>query len=176
MTVQREWVSIQGCLCPTGVSVQGWCLCQGDTPVRWKSGRYASYCWNVFLSLVEHTFISQFFKVEKQLIIFHCDRSVKCYTLSVLYFISDLLRNIRTQVLIKLIKPYTRIHIPFISKVSQPSHMQEFTHRSYLGKSLLQTMLKCRHYEEGTSWHQPYEEILAKNKLAHNCITILFYL
>uniref|UniRef100_K1Q5I4 COP9 signalosome complex subunit 2 n=1 Tax=Magallana gigas TaxID=29159 RepID=K1Q5I4_MAGGI len=27
-----------------------------------------------------------------------------------------LLRNIRTQVLIKLIKPYTRIHIPFISK------------------------------------------------------------
>lgn len=32
-------------------------------------------------------------------------------------FISaDLLRNIRTQVLIKLIKPYTRIHIPFISK------------------------------------------------------------
>ena len=28
----------------------------------------------------------------------------------------DLLRNIRTQVLIKLIKPYTRIHIPFISK------------------------------------------------------------
>ncbi|XP_052239697.1 COP9 signalosome complex subunit 2 isoform X2 [Dreissena polymorpha] len=30
--------------------------------------------------------------------------------------IEDLLRNIRTQVLIKLIKPYTRIHIPFISK------------------------------------------------------------
>lgn len=29
---------------------------------------------------------------------------------------ADLLRNIRTQVLIKLIKPYTRIHIPFISK------------------------------------------------------------
>ena len=29
----------------------------------------------------------------------------------------ELLRNIRTQVLIKLIKPYTRIHIPFISKV-----------------------------------------------------------
>lgn len=31
--------------------------------------------------------------------------------------VSDLLRNIRTQVLIKLIKPYTRIHIPFISQV-----------------------------------------------------------
>uniref|UniRef100_A0A803XUH9 COP9 signalosome complex subunit 2 n=1 Tax=Meleagris gallopavo TaxID=9103 RepID=A0A803XUH9_MELGA len=31
-------------------------------------------------------------------------------------FVSELLRNIRTQVLIKLIKPYTRIHIPFISK------------------------------------------------------------
>lgn len=30
--------------------------------------------------------------------------------------ITDLLRNIRTQVLMKLIKPYTRIHIPFISK------------------------------------------------------------
>ncbi|XP_067928080.1 COP9 signalosome complex subunit 2-like [Watersipora subatra] len=30
--------------------------------------------------------------------------------------IEDLLRNIRTQVLIKLIKPYTRIHIPFISR------------------------------------------------------------
>ncbi|KAE8748229.1 alien [Frankliniella occidentalis] len=30
--------------------------------------------------------------------------------------IEDLLRNIRTQVLMKLIKPYTRIHIPFISK------------------------------------------------------------
>lgn len=29
--------------------------------------------------------------------------------------ISDLLRNIRTQVLIKLIRPYTRIAIPFIS-------------------------------------------------------------
>jgi hypothetical protein len=33
------------------------------------------------------------------------------------YFIFlDLLRNIRTQVLIKLIRPYTRIHIPSISK------------------------------------------------------------
>lgn len=32
--------------------------------------------------------------------------------------VTELLRNIRTQVLIKLIKPYTRIHIPFISKVS----------------------------------------------------------
>lgn len=30
--------------------------------------------------------------------------------------IEDLLRNIRTQVLIKLIKPYTRIQIPFISQ------------------------------------------------------------
>eukprot|EP00276_Gloeochaete_wittrockiana_P021908 CAMPEP_0184348234 /NCGR_PEP_ID=MMETSP1089-20130417/26409_1 /TAXON_ID=38269 ORGANISM="Gloeochaete wittrockiana, Strain SAG46.84" /NCGR_SAMPLE_ID=MMETSP1089 /ASSEMBLY_ACC=CAM_ASM_000445 /LENGTH=422 /DNA_ID=CAMNT_0026679857 /DNA_START=45 /DNA_END=1310 /DNA_ORIENTATION=- len=31
-------------------------------------------------------------------------------------YIEDLLRNIRTQVLLKLIKPYTRIRIPFISK------------------------------------------------------------
>ncbi|XP_065059674.1 COP9 signalosome complex subunit 2-like [Rhopilema esculentum] len=30
--------------------------------------------------------------------------------------LEDLLRNIRTQVLIKLIRPYTKIHIPFISK------------------------------------------------------------
>jgi COP9 signalosome complex subunit 2 len=31
-------------------------------------------------------------------------------------YIDDVLRNIRTQVLIKLIKPYTRIKIEFISK------------------------------------------------------------
>lgn len=31
-------------------------------------------------------------------------------------YIEDLLKNIRTQVLMKLIKPYTRIRIPFISK------------------------------------------------------------
>jgi COP9 signalosome complex subunit 2 len=33
-------------------------------------------------------------------------------------YIDDVLRNIRTQVLIKLIKPYTSIEITFISKVS----------------------------------------------------------
>ena len=32
-------------------------------------------------------------------------------------YVEDLLKNIRTQVLLKLIKPYTRIRIPFISKV-----------------------------------------------------------
>ena len=32
-------------------------------------------------------------------------------------YIEDLLSKIRTQVLLKLIKPYTRIRIPFISKV-----------------------------------------------------------
>ena len=31
---------------------------------------------------------------------------------------TELLRNIRTQVLIKLIKPYTRIHLPFVSQVN----------------------------------------------------------
>jgi COP9 signalosome complex subunit 2 len=31
-------------------------------------------------------------------------------------YIEDLLKNIRTQVLLKLIRPYTRIRIPFISK------------------------------------------------------------
>jgi len=34
--------------------------------------------------------------------------------------IEDLLRNVRTQVLCKLITPYTRIRIPFISKVRFP--------------------------------------------------------
>jgi hypothetical protein len=33
-------------------------------------------------------------------------------------YIEDLLSKIRTQVLLKLIKPYTRIRIPFISKVT----------------------------------------------------------
>ena len=32
--------------------------------------------------------------------------------------IEDLLRNIRTQVLIKLIRPYTRVRIDFVSDVS----------------------------------------------------------
>lgn len=34
-------------------------------------------------------------------------------------YIEDLLKNVRTQVLLKLIKPYTRIRIPFISKVKK---------------------------------------------------------
>lgn len=32
-------------------------------------------------------------------------------------YIDDVLKNIRTQVLLRLIKPYTRIEIPFVSKV-----------------------------------------------------------
>ena len=48
--------------------------------------------------------------------------SFKCSLLIMWSCLSELLRNIRTQVLIKLIKPYTRIHIPFISKVSRTSH------------------------------------------------------
>lgn len=39
-------------------------------------------------------------------------------------YIEDLLKNVRTQVLLKLIKPYTRIRIPFISKVIYPCHFQ----------------------------------------------------
>lgn len=41
----------------------------------------------------------------------------KTVLIDVILFIwfADLLRNIRTQVLIKLIRPYTRIAIPFIS-------------------------------------------------------------
>lgn len=37
------------------------------------------------------------------------------FDFGVLYF-TALLSNIRTQVLIKLIRPYTRVHIPFIAK------------------------------------------------------------
>lgn len=37
-------------------------------------------------------------------------------SLNMFFVHTDLLRNIRTQVLIKLIRPYTRIHIPSISK------------------------------------------------------------
>lgn len=44
-------------------------------------------------------------------------QTIKCKCINFCLFFSELLRNIRTQVLIKLIKPYTRIHIPFISKV-----------------------------------------------------------
>jgi COP9 signalosome complex subunit 2 len=33
-------------------------------------------------------------------------------------YMEDLLKNIRTQVLLKLILPYTRIRIPFISQVT----------------------------------------------------------
>lgn len=38
-------------------------------------------------------------------------------------YIDDVLKNIRTQVLIRLIKPYTRIEIPFISRVSRQSSL-----------------------------------------------------
>lgn len=48
--------------------------------------------------------------------------SQTCDCVVVVVVVAELLRNIRTQVLIKLIKPYTRIHIPFISKVR--SYMQ----------------------------------------------------
>ncbi|TSM52318.1 COP9 signalosome complex subunit 2 [Bagarius yarrelli] len=48
--------------------------------------------------------------------------------------IEELLRNIRTQGLIKLIKPYTRIHIPFISKhingrIDQVNQLLELDHQ-----------------------------------------------
>lgn len=42
-------------------------------------------------------------------------------------YIDDVLRNIRTQVLIKLIKPYTSIELTFISKVMfHPSFPYEY--------------------------------------------------
>ena len=44
-------------------------------------------------------------------------RKQAVYYTSKSFVITELLRNIRTQVLIKLIKPYTRIHLPFVSQV-----------------------------------------------------------
>lgn len=41
-------------------------------------------------------------------------------------YIEDLLKNVRTQVLLKLIKPYTRIRIPFISKVGNTFYLFVF--------------------------------------------------
>lgn len=41
-------------------------------------------------------------------------------------YIEDLLKNVRTQVLLKLIKPYTRIRIPFISKVGHTFYLFVF--------------------------------------------------
>jgi hypothetical protein len=52
-----------------------------------------------------------------------CDEAIRKQNQSIMQdtfireHIEDLLRNIRTQVLVKLIKPYTKIHIPFIAKV-----------------------------------------------------------
>ncbi|KAA3476703.1 CDP-diacylglycerol--serine O-phosphatidyltransferase 1-like [Gossypium australe] len=43
------------------------------------------------------------------------DCDFRCYPF-IRNYIEDLLKNVRTQVLLKLIKPYTRIRIPFISK------------------------------------------------------------
>jgi hypothetical protein len=57
--------------------------------------------------------------------------------------VPDLLRNIRTQVLIKLIRPYTTIHIPFISKVSHSSLLNAiFETTINIVKSTDETLLK----------------------------------
>lgn len=39
-----------------------------------------------------------------------------CIVLKYIFYFAALLSNIRTQVLIKLIKPYTRVHIPYIAE------------------------------------------------------------
>ena len=64
--------------------------------VLWRSS-----CINAYLHIVN----------SKGFLIFNV-----CSNVFLREHIEDLLRNIRTQVLIKLIKPYTRIHIPFIAK------------------------------------------------------------
>ena len=67
------------------------------------------------MTCITDGFAMHIYHVERVNISSSC-KSLRCN--NVILFVADLLRNIRTQVLIKLIKPYTRIHIPFISKVS----------------------------------------------------------
>lgn len=50
--------------------------------------------------------------IEGDVTVDECKENLLHFT----FFSADLLRNIRTQVLIKLIRPYTRIQIPHISR------------------------------------------------------------
>ncbi len=47
-------------------------------------------------------------------------------------FIKNILREIRTKVLLELIRPYTRVAVPFIAKVGDPS-----TTARFLGSGLI---------------------------------------
>lgn len=47
-------------------------------------------------------------------------------------FIKNILREIRTKVLLELIRPYTRVAVPFIAKVGGPSS----TTARFLGSDL----------------------------------------
>ena len=50
--------------------------------------------------------------------------------------IEDLLRNIRTQVLVRLIRPYTRVRITFIAQVSFDLFVKPF-HLDLLDKDMM---------------------------------------
>lgn len=69
----------------------------------------------IFVILIEE----RLFEVDVQIVnlLFQSNRRTIMDDPFIRNYIEDLLKNIRTQVLLKLIKPYTRIRIPFISKV-----------------------------------------------------------
>ncbi|KAL6587722.1 COP9/signalosome complex subunit Csn2 [Orobanche minor] len=56
------------------------------------------------------------YKNDPEILILKSNRRTIIDDLFFRNYIEDLLKNVRTQVLLKLIKPYTRIQIPFISK------------------------------------------------------------
>lgn len=77
-----------------------------------KSSRYAPNVTSQFILCVS------FSPSKPELVlIFQTNRRTIMDDLFIRNYIEDLLKNVRTQVLLKLIKPYTRIRIPFISKV-----------------------------------------------------------
>src|SRR6218665_4159492 len=58
----------------------------------------------------------------------------------------DLLRNIRTQVLIKLIEPYTRVRIPFMSQVSMIFCVSSRVTDTFSAMSITRTISMSYHF------------------------------
>ncbi|KAF4529178.1 hypothetical protein B566_EDAN017546 [Ephemera danica] len=77
------------------------------------------------VSAYQNNDINEFEKILKE------NRKNIMYDPFIREHIEDLLRNIRTQVLIKLIKPYTRIHIPVIrGRIDQVNQVLELDRQS----------------------------------------------
>lgn len=66
--------------------------------------------------------------------------------------IEDLLRNIRTQVLIKLIKPYTRIEIAFISEVSDYAALMRVELTRFSFRNWISTRMRSKIFLFPVSW------------------------